>query len=730
MLRADDVAAIVRGDHGDAFAVLGMHRDGKGFAVRAFLPQAARVEVVDACSGADIAELRRVAQDGFFAADLPGRDGQRDGDIPLAYRLRLTVGDAAWEIDDPYRFGPVLGELDDYYLGEGRHVRLYEKLGAHPLTLDGVAGTAFAVWAPNAKRVSVVGDFNDWDGRRHPMRFRPGAGVWEIFLPGVAAGSAYKYELLAHDGRLLPLRADPLGFAAERSPATASLVFDPAALAWSDADWIATRAAVQGCDAPIAIYEAHLGSWKRGDGNRYLTYRELADDLVPYVAALGFTHIELMPVSEHPFDGSWGYQPVGLFAPTSRFGSPADFAAFVDCAHAAGIAVLADWVPGHFPADAHGLACFDGTHLYEHADPRQGFQPDWNTLIFNFERTEVVNFLVSNALFWLERYHVDGLRVDAVASMLYLDYSRNPGEWIPNRFGGRENLAAIAFLQRTNATVYGETSAVTVAEESTAWPGVCTRADQGGLGFGYKWNMGWMHDTLAYMREDPLHRGSHQNRMTFGFTYAFSENFVLPLSHDEVVHGKGSLLGKMPGDDWQRFANLRAYYGFMYAHPGKKLLFMGGEFAQEREWNHDRSLDWYLLEDPRHAGVHRLVGELNRTYRALPALHELDAEAAGFEWILSDPDSAVIAFARRGSDPDDLVVAISNFSPIVYRNYRVGVPAGGAYVAAINTDDVTYGGSGIAPGRVHAEEYSLHGKPFSLNMTLPPLATVILKRAR
>jgi len=721
VLRAEDVAAIASAQHGDPFAVLGMHENGAGLSVRAFLPQAARVEVIDA-RGTSVAELDRLTADGFFAADIAGR---RE---PFAYRLRLTVGDAAWDIDDPYRFGPVLGELDEYLFAEGRHVSLYEKLGAQQTTVGDVAGTTFAVWAPNAKRVSVVGDFNDWDGRRHPMRLRHGAGVWELFLPGVGAGVLYKYELLAFDGTLLPLKSDPVGFAAERPPATASLVVDTPAYAWTDADWIVARAAGQRRDAPIAIYEAHLGSWKRAAGNRFLTYGELADDLVPYVAALGFTHIELMPIAEHPFDGSWGYQPIGLFAPTSRFGSPADFAAFVDRAHDAGLGVLIDWVPGHFPSDAHGLAFFDGTHLYEHADPRQGFQPDWNTLIYNFGRTEVVNFLIANALFWIERYHIDGLRVDAVASMLYLDYSRNPGEWIPNRFGGRENLAATEFLRRTNEAVYGETSAVTVAEESTAWPKVSAPTYDGGLGFGYKWNMGWMHDSLAYMREDPVHRGFHQDRLTFGFTYAFNENFVLPLSHDEVVYGKGSLLGKMPGDDWQRFANLRAYYGFMYAHPGKKLLFMGGEFAQEREWNHDRSLDWYLLDDVRHQGIHTLVGDLNRAYRALPALHELDAEPAGFEWILSDREACVVAFVRRARDANDFVVSITNFTPVVRHNYRFGVPSAGTYVEVLNTDDPRYGGSGVRNGALASEEYGMHRKQYSLNMTLPPLATVILRR--
>jgi 1,4-alpha-glucan branching enzyme len=597
------------------------------------------------------------------------------------------------------------------------------------MRMDGVDGIAFAVWAPNARRVSVVGDFNDWDGRRHPMRFRHGVGVWEIFMPGVAAGSRYKFELLGPSGNLLPLKADPYAFASERPPATASLVAAAGSSTWHDDAWLQSRERANRRDAPIAIYEVHLGSWKRSDGNRYLTYRELAADLVPYAAWLGYTHIELMPVSEYPFDGSWGYQPIGLFAPTSRFGGPEDFAAFVDAAHAAGLGVLLDWVPGHFPTDAHGLGQFDGTHLYEHADPRQGFQPDWNTLIYNFGRTEVRNFLLANALFWSDRYHTDGLRVDAVASMLYLDYSRKAGEWIPNRNGGRENLGAIEFLQHTNEAFYGEhPGAITVAEESTDWPKVSQPVYLGGLGFGYKWNMGWMHDVLEYMREDPLYRRYHQDQLTFSFMYAFSENFVLPLSHDEVVHGKGSLLRKMPGDRWQQFANLRALYGYMYAHPGKKLLFMGGEFAQEREWNHDRSLDWHLVADPAHKGIQHLVRDLNLTYRGLPALYELDAEQAGIEWIVSDREQAIVAFVRRARDSNDFVVCVTNFTPVVRTDYRLGVPAAGTYVEAMNTDNGQYGGSGTGNGPIAAEPFGAHDKPYSIVLTLPPLATVILKR--
>jgi len=621
-----------------------------------------------------------------------------------------------------------LSDLDIYLFGEGTHRRVYEKLGAHPSEIDGIAGVQFAVWAPNARDVSVVGDFNDWDGRRHPMHQR-GGGMWETFVPGVELGSRYKYELHAADGTLLPLKADPYAFACEPSPGTASIVALPGKATWNDAAWMANRAAAGRHDAPISIYEVHLGSWQRAEGNRYLTYDELADKLIPYVTSLGFTHIELMPVAEHPFDGSWGYQTIGMYAPTSRFGSPEAFARFVERAHDAGIGVIVDWVPGHFPTDAHGLARFDGTALYEHADPRQGFQPDWNTFVFNFGRNEVASYLLANALFWLEVYHIDGLRVDAVASMLYLDYSRKAGEWIPNRYGGRENLEAIALLQRVNVAAYADHPGIlTVAEESTAWPGVSRPVDAGGLGFGYKWNMGWMHDTLAYMHEDPINRRYHQDQLTFSFVYAFSENYVLPLSHDEVVHLKGSLLAKMPGDEWQRFANLRALYGYMYAHPGKKLIFMGGEFAQDREWNHDRSLDWHLLEaGERHAGMQTLVRDCNRLYRELPALHERDAEPEGFAFITSDREPSIVAFIRLGFDARDMVVAAMNFTPVPREGYRIGVPAAGVYVEALNTDAVHYGGSGVTNEMIAAEPIEAHGKPYSIAVRLPPLATVLFR---
>jgi 1,4-alpha-glucan branching enzyme len=715
---AATIDAIANGRHADPFAVLGMHGEGSPV-VRAFVPCAARVAVVDARDGSVVADLERWHDGGFFGGEMSARTA------PFPYRLRVTAGEHVIDVEDPYRFGTTLGELDRYYLGEGSHVRPYERLGAHLTELDGVAGTAFAVWAPGARRVSVVGSFNDWDGRRHVMRRHPDIGIWEIFLPGVAEGAVYKYELLDANGTLLPLKADPFAFACEPSLGTASLVARAGLATWNDAAWLAQREAAQRRDAPIAIYEVHLGSWKRADGNRYLTYRELAEQLVPYAASLGFTHIELLPISEHPFDGSWGYQPIGLYAPTSRFGSPADFAAFVDAAHAAGLGVILDWVPGHFPTDAHGLGRFDGTALYEHADPRQGFQPDWNTLIFNFGRNEVRNYLIGNALFWCEQYHIDGLRVDAVASMLYLDYSRKAGEWIPNRNGGRENLEAIQFLQRTNTIVYGEApGTITIAEESTAWPKVSQPVELGGLGFGYKWNMGWMHDTLDYVAQDPLYRAFHQDQLTFSFMYAWSENFVLPLSHDEVVHGKRSILGRMPGDAWQRFANLRAFYGFMYAHPGKKLLFMGNEFGQEREWNHDRSLDWHLLDDPAHRGVRALVGALNRLYRERPALYEYDAESPGVEWIVSDREASVVAFARRGRDPREIVVAVANFTPIVRHALRLGVPEPGTYDEVLSTDESRFGGSDVRNGSVESQDVEAHAKAQSIEITLAPLATM------
>jgi 1,4-alpha-glucan branching enzyme len=702
--------AIVEGRHSDPFHYLGLHKEGGKTIVRAFLPEASQVDAVG--EHGDAAKLTRIHEAGLFAGTAP--EGAR------RYQLRARFGNNVVELEDPYRFPPVLSDYDLYLLGEGTHQHIYDKLGAHPTTLDGVEGVAFVVLAPNARRVSVVGDFNYWNPRRHPMRVR-GNGYWELFIPRAKAGDHYKFDVIGPRGQHLPMKSDPVAFAAEVRPKTASIVMDLTKLPQP-------RPAPSGINdrsAPMSIYEVHLGSWRRKDGNQWLTYRDLAEQLPGYVRDMGFTHVEFLPVSEHPFDGSWGYQPTGLFAPTSRFGSPADFAALVDACHREGLGVILDWVPGHFPDDPHGLGHFDGTALYEHANPKQGRHLDWGTLIYNYGRTEVTNFLVSNALFWLERYAIDGLRVDAVASMLYLDYSRPAGGWIPNQHGGRENIEAIAFLRRFNSELYARfPQAMTAAEESTAWAQVSRPVDHGGLGFGYKWNMGWMHDTLKYIGKDPIHRQYHHGDILFGLHYAFSENFILPLSHDEVVHGKRSILGRMPGDQWQRFANLRAYYGFMFGHPGKKLLFMGCEFGQEREWTHDHSLDWHLLEKKSHAGVQALVGDLNQLYRTTPALHELDCEASGFEWlIMDDAHSNVFAWLRKGFGERSRCVVVVNFSPSVYYNYRVRVPFGGKWREALNSDSAHYGGSNVGnAGLVEA----LQANGYELNLTIPPLAAIFL----
>jgi 1,4-alpha-glucan branching enzyme len=631
----------------------------------------------------------------------------------------------------------LLTDLDVWLLAEGTHLRPYEVLGALPMTLNGVAGTRFAVWAPNASRASVVGDFNHWDGRQNPMRLRIECGVWELFMPGIHEGALYKFELAARDGTLLPARSDPYARQSELRPATASVVAAMPPLVPASEQ----RKAANALDAPMSIYEVHLASWKRvADGSndgagRWLNWDELAVDLVSYAKDMGFTHLELMPISEHPFDGSWGYQPVGMYSPTARFGDAMGFARFVAACHAAGIGLLLDWVPAHFPTDSHGLGNFDGTHLYEYADPREGFHNDWNTLIYNLGRTEVRNFLIGNGLYWLERFGVDGLRVDAVASMLYRDYSRKAGEWIPNKDGGRENLETIAFLKRMNEVLGTERpQAVTLAEESTAFPAVSRPTYAGGLGFHYKWNMGWMHDTLAYMARDPVHRKHHHGEMTFGMVYAFNENFVLPISHDEVVHGKGSLLGKMPGDTWQKFANLRAYMGFMFGHPGKKLLFMGCEFGQQREWNHDRSLDWHVLDHgpdaQLHQGLQRLLRDLNAVYSATPALYQLDFAPAGFEWIEhSDAERSVVSFIRRGTQAQSFIVVVCNFTPVVQHGYRLGVPQAGNYRECLNTDSAYYGGSNVGTplGIATAQSVAWHGKSHSVLLDLPPLATVMLE---
>jgi 1,4-alpha-glucan branching enzyme len=716
-----EVEAIVAARHGDPFGFLGMHPTADGVCVRAMLPAAQEMAVIDSATGEVAAKGTKIHPDGFFVARIADRKE------PFRYRLQVSSGGIRQEFYDVYRFAPVLGELDIYLLAEGNHLASYRKLGAHPLVHEGVEGIAFAVWAPNARRVSVVGDFNAWDGRRMPMR--RASGFWELFVPGLRPGHLYKYEILGADGQLLPLKADPQAERSEKPPNTASVVADTPRHIWQDSAWMAARWQRNDREAPISIYEVHLGSWRRNlaESGRYLSYRELADQLVPYVAGMGFTHIEIMPVTEYPFDGSWGYQPISLFAPTSRYGAPDDFRAFVDACHRADIGLLLDWVPGHFPTDPHGLGRFDGTALYEHADPRQGFHPDWNTLIYNYGRREVGNFLLSSALYWLREFHIDGIRVDAVASMLYLDYSRSAGQWIPNAFGGRENLEAIGFLRRMNELVFEEAGATSVAEESTAWPMVSRPVYVGGLGFGFKWNMGWMHDTLRYISHDPVHRKYHHNDLTFGLLYAFHENFILPLSHDEVVHGKGSLISKMPGDRWQRFANLRAYLAFMWTHPGKKLIFMGGEFAQEREWNHDIGLDWHLLGDPFHEGIRRLVCDLNRLYRSTPALYRLDCDANGFSWIdAANAPESVLSYVRRSRDPQELAVIVCNFTPVVRENYRIGVPWPGRYHERINSDATDYGGSGVGnAGEVHTEPHPLHGHHHSMCLRLPPLGVLI-----
>ena len=705
--------AIIEGRHSDPFHYLGRHIEKDVAVVRAFIPDAAEVRVVD--EQGHESELDRIHDAGLFAGRLPN-GSQR-------YQLRARFGQNVVELEDPYRFPPVLSEFDLYLLSEGTHIHLYEKLGAHPMTLEGVPGVAFVVFVPGAKRVSVVGDFNLWDGRRHAMRVR-GNGFWEIFVPRARVGDHYKYEIIGMDGRMLPLKSDPVAFASEVRPSTASIVLDLDAVPRP----APAPQGVNALSAPISIYEVHLGSWRRRpeDGNRWLTYREMAAELPAYVKDLGFTHIEFMPINEHPFDGSWGYQPTGLFAPTSRFGTPEDFAALVDACHQTGLAVLIDWVPGHFPDDPHGLAQFNGTALYEHANPLQGRHLDWGTLIYNYGRTEVANFLLASGLFWLDRYRVDGLRVDAVASMLYLDYSRPEGGWIPNKYGGRENLDAVAFLRRFNSEVFLQhPNATTAAEESTAWPMVSRPVDWGGLGFGYKWNMGWMHDTLEYISRDPIYRRHHHGQILFGLHYAFSENFILPLSHDEVVHGKRSIMGRMPGDEWQRFANLRAYYAFMFGHPGKKLMFMGSEFGQEREWGHDHSLDWHLLENPKHAGIQALIRDLNKLYRDVPALHELDCDHNGFEWlVMHDADRSVFAWLRKGHDTRERCLVVVNFTPQVYRDYRVRVPFAGAWREVLNTDAAIYGGSNV--GNAGAVKTLDEGPIPEVSLAIPPLAAIFL----
>ncbi len=713
--------ALADGEHDNPFSVLGPHDVEEGRVIRAFLTGATKVEVLRQ-DGSVLAPLEASAEAGLFENLVRER---------VPYRLRIAWPDAIQETEDSYAFDLLLGELDLHLFNEGRHFELARTLGAQSISIGGVSGVRFSVWAPNAKRVAVVGDFNSWDRRRHPMRIRHRAGIWELFVPRVAPGSRYKYDIVGPDGTVLPWKSDPMARQTETPPQTASIVAQPDHYRWRDAEWMQRRGHRQATNAPISIYEVHLPSWLNSGQTRYETtlWDVAVERLIPYLVKMGFTHVELLPIAEYPFGGSWGYQPLGLFAPSGRFGSPQGLARFIDELHAAGIGIILDWVPAHFPTDPHGLARFDGTALYEHLDPREGFHQDWNTYIYNFGRREVQGFLIASALFWLDHFHVDGLRVDAVASMLYRDYSRRAGEWVPNVHGGRENLEAIGFVRHLNAVVTERCpGTIMIAEESTAWPGVSRPIADGGLGFAYKWNMGWMHDTLNYMSKEPVHRKHHHNDMTFGLLYAFTENFILPLSHDEVVHGKGSLIGKMPGDRWQRFANLRAYFGFMWGHPGKKLLFMGSEFAQEREWNHDHDLDWPSVDDPPHAGVQRVVRDLNRLYCSEPALHQRDCEPAGFMWTVGD-DSAnsVYAFMRLAQNAPSILV-VSNMTPVPRYGYRIGVPHAGAWREIFNSDSGYYWGSNVGnAGRVETAAVAAHGQPQSVELALPPLSTIFLR---
>ena len=720
-----DIEALINAEHRDPFSVLGPHADGQGGQyIRAFLPQALSVSVIARDTGDVLGPLSCPDVPGLFVGHFAE---------PRAYALRIQWAGGEQTSEDPYSFGPLLGEMDLYLFAEGNHRDLSHCLGAQVMSVDGVPGVRFAVWAPNARRVSVVGDFNIWDGRRHPMRLRHPSGVWEIFIPRLQAGEAYKYEILGEHG-ILPLKADPMALATQLPPLTASKVASPLAVDWQDQQWMQERGHVQRPDAPLSIYELHVGSWQCevdevGEVARQYTWQELAQRLIPYVKEMGFTHIELMPIMEHPFGGSWGYQPLSHFAPSARYGSPDDFAAFVNACHVAHIGVILDWVPAHFPNDEHGLAQFDGTALYEYANPLEGFHKDWNTLIYNLGRTEVHGFMLASALHWLKDFHIDGLRVDAVASMLYRDYSRQPGEWIPNRHGGRENLEAIDFLRHLNDVVGLQApGALMIAEESTAWPGVSQRTDEGGLGFAYKWNMGWMHDSLHYIQQDPVYRAHHHNELSFGLVYAWTERFILPISHDEVVHGKHSLIDKMPGDRWQKFANLRAYLSFMWTHPGKKLLFMGCEFGQWREWNHDQQLDWYLLQYPEHKGVQKLVGDLNRLYRDYPALHDQDDVPQGFQWLIGDDaTNSVFAWLRWSKDGQPLLV-VANFTPVPREGYRIGVPSAGTWQEVLNSDADTYAGSNYGNGGgVDTDPLPSHGQTHSLALNLPPLGVLILK---
>ncbi|MDX2252170.1 MAG: 1,4-alpha-glucan branching protein GlgB [Nitrospira sp.] len=728
----EDLDRLLAGTHWNPRAILGPHRGTIGgqpsLMIRVWLPYAARVDLLPEDPAGPLVPMTRLHDAGLFEAIAPEATP-----IPF-YRLRVTQHDGiVVELHDPYAFPPLLTEFELHLFAEGTWYKAYGRMGAHIRKVDGITGVHFSVWAPNAERVSVIGDFNRWDGRCHPMSSRGATGLWELFIPDLPEGTLYKYEIRSQERGTLLVKADPYAQAAELRPRTASIVRDLSRYSWRDNTWMAARARWNPLSAPLSIYEVHLGSWMRipEEGTRWLTYQDLAQRLIPYAKELGYTHLELMPVTEHPFDGSWGYQATGYFAVTSRYGRPEDFMAFVDAVHQAGLGVIMDWAPAHFPDDPHGLATFDGTHLYDHADPRLGYHPDWHSRIFNYDRAEVRAFLLNSALFWLEKYHIDGLRVDAVASMLYLDYGRKAGEWIPNEFGGHENLGAVSFLKELNVLVHREhPGAITIAEESTSWPGVSRPTYTGGLGFTFKWNMGWMHDMLEYFSHDPVHRRFHQNQLTFGLLYAFTENFVLALSHDEVVHGKRALLDKMPGDLWQRFANLRLLYASMYAHPGKKMLFMGGEFGQWREWNHDASLDWHLCDFEPHRGLQRLIRDLNGLHRTEPALHEADFDWSGFQWIdFNDADNSVIAFLRKTTSSSEAVVCVCNFTPVPRHGYRIGVPTSGWYRELLNTDAFYYGGSNVGnSGGIQSIGSPCHGFPHSLTLTLPPLGMLLLKR--
>lgn len=729
LLSQAEMEAVINGNHGNVFSVLGIHKDkgSKEVFIRVYEPHAKSIEVVKT-DGTSLGMMTKLDDRGFFQINLGAVEN-------FAYRLLIEndKGDK-FEKPDVYSFPATIGDIDVYLLSEGNHLEMYKKLGAHIMEINGVKGVAFAVWAPNAKRVSVIGNFNNWDGRINAMRKHITCGVWDIFIPNIGEGEIYKFEIKTQEDYILT-KADPVGFWTEVRPKTASVVYDLNHYDWNDNNWMENRE--QNCtfDKPMSIYEVHLGSWRRKgqNGEEFLSYREMADYLVPYVSNMGFTHVEFLPLAEHPLDASWGYQVIGMFAPTSRFGTPDDLRYMIDKFHQAGIAVIMDWVPAHFPKDAHGLIEFDGTHLYEHADPRKGEHLDWGTKIYNYGRTEVCNYLCASALYWLKEYHIDGLRVDAVASMLYLDYSRKNGEWIPNVYGGNENIEAISFLRKMNELVYGQNPGTcTCAEESTAWPMVSRPTTMGGLGFGYKWNMGWMNDTLRYISHEPIHRKYHHGMLTFGLLYAFNENFILPISHDEVVHGKGSMLAKMPGDEWQKFANLRAYYGFMFTHPGKKLLFQGCEFGQDWEWNAEESLRWHLLEYPMYKGMQNCVRDLNLMYKGNPAFYEIDFDYRGFEWIEhSNADDSIISYMRKGNNPADYMIVICNFTPVVRKYHKIGVNEKCRYIEIFNSDDKNYWGSGIKnEGLLEARDGEWNCKPYNLEVTVPPLATIVLKPIR